>query len=383
MLQAKQLKNRLRALRLQKDWTQSELAEKLFVTPQTISKWEQGTALPDIPNLCRLAETLGVSVDELLTPAAVCPLYIGIDGGGSKTEYVLFDREGTVRRRLVKEGTNPNDCGAKASAERLLAGISELMTGITGVVGIAAGIAGCASAHHRTYLSERLSERYPSVTITVTSDIENVILRTFDRPDNPCIAAICGTGTVVFANTADGRHRLGGWGYLLDGAGSGYDIGRDALTAVLSAKEELGPSTALTAAVERQLGGEVSDKLYMVYEGGRRFIASFAKTVLALGEQGDAVAAAIVLNNMQRLAQRIALAADRYACGDTVLLAGGVLQNEESAARWLSPYLPPSLRLVLPTLPPVYGACKAALGGVYPDGFAERFEQTYFREVMV
>ncbi len=45
--------------------TQEELAAKLSITPQAISKWERGSGLPDISILPSLAEALGISVGEL------------------------------------------------------------------------------------------------------------------------------------------------------------------------------------------------------------------------------------------------------------------------------------------------------------------------------
>lgn len=46
--------------------TQEELAEKCSVTPQAVSKWENGLTSPDISLLPHLAETFGISTDELL-----------------------------------------------------------------------------------------------------------------------------------------------------------------------------------------------------------------------------------------------------------------------------------------------------------------------------
>lgn len=54
------------ALRKQQGLTQQQLADKLNLSNKTISKWESGTGSPDISNLPILADTLGVSVDELL-----------------------------------------------------------------------------------------------------------------------------------------------------------------------------------------------------------------------------------------------------------------------------------------------------------------------------
>ena len=47
-------------------WSQEELAEKLSVSRQAVSKWERAEASPDTDNLILLAEIYGVSLDELL-----------------------------------------------------------------------------------------------------------------------------------------------------------------------------------------------------------------------------------------------------------------------------------------------------------------------------
>ena len=56
----------LKMLRKQKGFSQEELAVRLHVVRQTISKWEKGLSIPDAEMLIRLAEILEVSVSELL-----------------------------------------------------------------------------------------------------------------------------------------------------------------------------------------------------------------------------------------------------------------------------------------------------------------------------
>lgn len=58
---------RIAALRKQKDMTQDELAEKMGVSPQAVSKWENDISCPDISILPDLARELGVTVDALLS----------------------------------------------------------------------------------------------------------------------------------------------------------------------------------------------------------------------------------------------------------------------------------------------------------------------------
>ena len=53
-------------LRREKNWTQKELAEKLYVSDKTVSKWERGMSMPNIMLLMPIAEALGVTVTELL-----------------------------------------------------------------------------------------------------------------------------------------------------------------------------------------------------------------------------------------------------------------------------------------------------------------------------
>ena len=53
-------------LRKQHGMTQLELAEKMGVTDKAVSKWERDLSCPDINSLPKLAEILGVSVEELM-----------------------------------------------------------------------------------------------------------------------------------------------------------------------------------------------------------------------------------------------------------------------------------------------------------------------------
>ncbi len=56
----------LKTLRKQKGFSQEELATRLHVVRQTISKWEKNLSVPDADTFIRLAEVLEVSVSELL-----------------------------------------------------------------------------------------------------------------------------------------------------------------------------------------------------------------------------------------------------------------------------------------------------------------------------
>lgn len=57
---------RLRAFRKKKDFTQKEIASRIGVSEQAVSKWENGECLPDVYNLKVLGQLLHISVDTLL-----------------------------------------------------------------------------------------------------------------------------------------------------------------------------------------------------------------------------------------------------------------------------------------------------------------------------
>ena len=60
-----ELGKKIRQLRFKAGLTQEQLAEKMGVGPQAVSKWENAAAMPDITALPLLAETFGVSIDDL------------------------------------------------------------------------------------------------------------------------------------------------------------------------------------------------------------------------------------------------------------------------------------------------------------------------------
>ncbi|MCI9548134.1 MAG: helix-turn-helix transcriptional regulator [Oscillospiraceae bacterium] len=66
------LKDRLTELRREKGWNQDELALKLNVTRQAVSKWERGAAVPSIDNLVYIGRLYGIPLDELVNGRPQC-----------------------------------------------------------------------------------------------------------------------------------------------------------------------------------------------------------------------------------------------------------------------------------------------------------------------
>ena len=63
--------NRLQMLRKKNNLSQEELAEKIGISRQAVSKWERAEASPDTDNLILLAKLYGVTLDDLLKSESV------------------------------------------------------------------------------------------------------------------------------------------------------------------------------------------------------------------------------------------------------------------------------------------------------------------------
>ena len=62
------MRNRLRVLRAERDWTQADLAEKLEVSRQTVNALETGKYDPSLPLAFRIAKLFGVTIEEIFRP---------------------------------------------------------------------------------------------------------------------------------------------------------------------------------------------------------------------------------------------------------------------------------------------------------------------------
>ena len=172
---------------------------------------------------------------------------IGLDGGGTKTDGVLVGQDGRVLARRCVGASNPNDVGEEASAAVVRA-LAEVLATEAGVhladCFVFGGISG--ALNHREGLTARLRSAVPAPGgVEIDSDMVNLLSAELPDRDGACI--ICGTGSACFVRRGQEVFRIGGWGYLLDSAGSGSDIGRQALEAALRAQDGRGCPTALSA----------------------------------------------------------------------------------------------------------------------------------------
>ena len=98
------LADTLRKLRTEKGLTQTQLANLMYVNKATISKWESGTRVPDVPMITRLAGILAVDVGTLLAGAVRTdefPNLVIVDDNRAVLSYNLLILRGTVPDAVI------------------------------------------------------------------------------------------------------------------------------------------------------------------------------------------------------------------------------------------------------------------------------------------
>lgn len=371
MNQFDQIGKNIRSLREAAGLTQSELADRLFVSFQAVSAWERGQSIPDLENAVRLSELFDVSVDSLIR-GGDREIFVGIDGGGTKTEFVSFLADGTVLGRVVSERSNPNDVGGEASLNTLHNGVTKLLQGIVPKA-VFAGIAGAGAGEWRTVLSKALSEKL-GTTVWVDTDAACVLSLATD-PRNSAMV-ISGTGSCVFVRRGEEMHRLGGWGQLFDESGSAYDVGKDAIRHALAVEDGLESESELFHRLCKTLGTPVFAAIPSLYEKGRAYIASLAPIVCEEAERGEKVSLKILGKSAERLADLLRLAKKRFGA-EEFICAGGFFKGElfrQMVAQKSGCTLSDA------HFPPVCGACIEVLCRMkrtVPEDFRANFEKSY------
>jgi N-acetylglucosamine kinase-like BadF-type ATPase len=375
MLDINLLGDRIKELRKQRGLTQNAFADELHVSFQAVSNWERGIAPPELENLINVAAFFGVLVDDLLRPQSE-DLFLGIDGGGTKTEFLLVSADGYVQKRLVKSGCNPNDIGYSKMISLLLDGIGDILKEFQSIKAVFCGIAGISTGDYAKRLHDELKKRYPRINMQVKNDSFNL----FALDDEAHMAVISGTGSIVLVKDGSFYKRLGGWGYLLDGAGSAYDIGRDALREALRQEDMKESPSLMSRILYKKLNTDtVWSHINTVYNEGKPYIAGFATVVFEAFLKGDSQAKEIIDRNAKALAELLNAGVRLYGAKPLAIASGGLFEHYgEIITEYIGKYS--NVNLKISELPPIYGACRNAclMDGCKPiDEFYENFKKTY------
>ena len=322
----------LKYYRKKQGLTQSALASKIGYTEKSVSKWENGNALPTMDMCLMLAELFNISLDELMYEKTLCHYFLGIDGGGTKTAFKLVDENGETVNCVYKGSSNPNDIGMEKSLALLKEGINEVCKGIPySNVTMFAGISGGGLSGNNVTVLNGFFKKFGFYAFDNGSDIENLVsLSDHERS----ILVIMGTGFIVYVIDGEKRKRISGWGQYFDEGGSGYTIGRDAITAVLSAGDGSGKQTVLTKLMEKKLGERADNHLNKFYQGGKKYIADFSALVFEAAISGDEVAVEIIEKNMAFVAGKINagimyLTEGKGSANIPVMFGGGISRDHK------------------------------------------------------
>jgi N-acetylglucosamine kinase-like BadF-type ATPase len=257
-------------------------------------------------------------------------LGLGIDAGGTATRWRLADGNGTCVAQGLAEPLTGH-LFSEAAEERAQGIVSTLAQEVRKAgtpLGIIAGITGLSRDTPAEAIMGRMlarSFRLPESKVFVAEDMWIAYLSYFALGEG--ILVYSGTGSIgYYLSETKSVLRIGGRGNLIDDAGSGFWIAREALKSVLRAEEESpgqGWSTIIGTCLATALGGtDWNIVRSFVYGSDRGRIGALARSVGEAAERGDATAMDILREAGEELA-RLANSLIRRLGPRPVALAGG------------------------------------------------------------
>jgi N-acetylglucosamine kinase-like BadF-type ATPase len=299
------------------------------------------------------------------------PLYLGVDGGGTKTALVLLDSEGTIRASHLAPGSYYLTIGMEGLGALLVEAVAAVLAK-AGVRPEEVDFAffGLPAYGEDTALIGPLS-RLPQRCLPAG--------HYFCGNDMICgwagsllcrdgISMVAGTGSICYGERNGSIARCGGWGELFSDEGSAYWIACRGLNLFSRMSDGRAPKEALYDIVRERL--KISEDLdlcahvFSQLEGDRARIAQLSKWVTQAAAAGDSQAMNIVRDAAEELALMVDATRRQLEFGIAepvaVSYSGGVFDNAgdlllERFTNALHAFRP-GYRVSEPVLPPVIGA---------------------------
>ncbi len=256
-------------------------------------------------------------------------IYAGIDGGGTKTAFVIIDAVGNELARHQATTSNAavvgHDRAGSTLREGLLAAIGKAGANLE-LQGAWFGLSGSDRPEDQAKLLPFVNDLAP--VVRMSNDAELVLGA---LSDSIGIAVVSGTGSIAYGRNASGdRARSGGWGQIIGDEGSGYDVARRMLDAYAREIDGRGPATTCTSRLMTHLDlKEPFQIISWVYasETSKGDIAALSAIVVEEATAGDEVARDIIRESARELAVTVGAAARRlgFASRLPVALTGGML----------------------------------------------------------
>ena len=259
-------------------------------------------------------------------------IFLGIDGGGSKTTCLLGD-ETSVLGRGASGGSNPVRVGEAMSRDALAAAIRQACVvaniGRSQIQKTCVGLAGAVRPEISDPVRRFLAE-YVGGEIEVVGDMVIALEAAFGGGAG--VIVIAGTGSIAYGRDYKGRTaRAGGWGFAISDEGSGHWIGRCAVGAAVRALDvdEIQPGNQrLLETLMRRLQVESREQLVVAANATPPpdFAALFP-VVLSSADQGDAIALGVLTQAGAELASLAATVITRLSAPariPSIAMSGGV-----------------------------------------------------------
>lgn len=237
-------------------------------------------------------------------------MYLGVDGGGTKTAYVLLDAERKVRARHVGPTVSHISEGFERAARTLIEGIRATLAGASLTAAdirfAFIGLPSYGEDHDATpRLDAMPAALLPKDRYRCDSDMICSWAGSLGCEDG--ISVIAGTGSMAYGEYQNRCARAGGWGELIGDEGSAYWIAREGMnlfSRMSDGRVERGPLHQLV--IDRLQLKQDLDLCAHVYGDGaalRRTFAQFAPLIDDAARAGDKQAAAIFTRGAEELVQ--------------------------------------------------------------------------------
>jgi N-acetylglucosamine kinase-like BadF-type ATPase len=277
-------------------------------------------------------------------PEAQPPLIAGFDAGQTHTTCRLaaLHSDGSWQALAEGQGSGVTHLAAASGAERFQQALRSSLTAALAAAQLkpgtsltAAGIgasgieAGSPVQSQATALAAQ-SLGLSSEHAVVVGDERTALAGAFEGGAG--ILVISGTGCIAVGSNGQGQmHRCGGWGWLLDGAGSAMDIGRDGLAVSVQMADGRLADSPLRPALWQALGADSAQavKAAVVAPGfGAAGFARLAPVVDALAQAGDSHAQCVIAQSAEALALMVqSVAAQLHLAQPAVCGVGGALRH--------------------------------------------------------
>jgi N-acetylglucosamine kinase-like BadF-type ATPase len=238
--------------------------------------------------------------------------FLGVDGGGTKTEFLLGDEERELGR--VRTGTIKRLRLDHAAAELNLRNALDELSAKTGVSMRAVrrycvGTPGVAAP----LMVEWITEQFAALVggeILLVGDVEVAHDAAFRGGRG--VLVLAGTGAQIVGRGADGKAlTLGGWGPALSDEGSGHFLGLEGLRRAFRAVDAERPTTLLGAIQSYWQLGSIGELVEFVNTNPAPDFSQLAPLVAGCAEDGDAVALEVIRHGAQELASLAGVAIER------------------------------------------------------------------------